>query len=147
MLILKIFYYLCTLKLTMKNCIIFIILLICAVSLNAQVDSIKIIPTENIYETSLNDVKINVNLNPTIVYNRTISWVNKTYANPEKVLTGKVEGESVTISGYSKNAAYCNTIMKTRSYFDISYHLYLTFKDSTINYKMIIDEITYDGTI
>lgn len=129
----------------MKKIIIFTMLLICVVSLNAQVDSIKIIPTENVYETTLNDVTFKVNLNPTVIYNRTISWVNKTYANPEKVLVGKVEAESVTISGYSKGACYTKS-MGTNQYYDMNYHIYLIFKDSIINYKIVIDNMGYNGS-
>ena len=119
----------------------------------AQPDSIKVIPT------GLSETKFKVNSNAITIYNRTLSWINETYQNPDKVITGKVEGKSVNISGYLKNAYNSSMITKfiqnsdgTISYIstissnlDVLYHLYITINDSIVNYKFVIDDIYSDG--
>lgn len=122
----------------MKKLIISMMLLICAVSLNAQVDSIKLIAPGILTEANMI-----VNTSSNISYLRTLNWVNKTYKNPDKVLTGKVEGKSVTISGYSDNASYSKGMVT--QFYDISYHLYITIIDSSINFNLVIDKLYYNG--
>jgi len=106
----------------------------------AQPDSIKVIPT------GLSETKFKVNSNAITIYNRTLSWINETYQNPDKVITGKVEGKSVNISGYLKNAYHVNPLGMSMWY-DVSYHIYIIINDSIVNYNIIIDNIIADGKI
>lgn len=120
----------------MRNFIILITVLFCTVNLAAQVDSIKLV-----YPGVLTEVSFKVNTSSDFSYQRTLNWINETYKNPDRVLVGKKEGHSVTISGYSENACYSVGFL-AQSY-DISYHLYITITDSLINYKMVIDDLYY----
>ena len=37
------------------------------------------------------------------VFNRTIKWINSTYQNPEKVIVGQLQNESISVSGYKQD--------------------------------------------
>jgi len=102
--------------------------------LNAQVDSVKV--TQN----GLTESKVKTEHSASVLYNKTLIWVNETYKNPDKVLSGKIENKSVTISGYAQNAWYYKNLGMPM-YFDISYHLYITISDSIVNFKILIDQI------
>src|SRR5574344_511631 len=112
----------------MRNFIILITVVFFTVNLAAQVDSIKLV-----YPGVLTEVSFKINTSSAFSYQRTLNWINETYKNPDRVLVGKKEGHSVTISGYSENACYSEGFLA--QYYDISYHLYITITDSLINYK------------
>lgn len=103
-----------------------------------QIDSIRVTPL------GLTETVIKTNHSVNTIYNKTIGWVNETYKNPEKVLVGNVEGQSVTVSGYSSNAWHYRAI-GTEFFYDISYHIYITISDSLIGFKILIDEMYVDG--
>lgn len=118
----------------MKSFMIAFMMLFCTVNLNAQVDSIKLV-----YPGILTEVNFKVNTSSNISYQRTLSWINETYKNPDKVLVGKIEGKSVTVSGFIENAFRIDGIVP--QYYDISYTLYLTIlDDNLINYNMVVEK-------
>ncbi len=118
-----------------------LLLYVCITTLSfGQVDSIKVTPL------GLTETQFKVNAEPNIIYARTLNWVNETFKNPEKVLVGKVDGSSVTISGYAENAYRFNSLGMP-FFYDISYHLYITITGNLINYKMVIDQVHGQGGI
>jgi hypothetical protein len=121
----------------MKISTFLIIIVFYALSLSAQVDSIKLV-----YPGVLTEANFMVNNSPNISYQRTLKWINESFKNPDKVLVGKEENQNVIISGYSENASYSKG-MQTQ-YYDISYHLYISIDDSLINYKMVVDDLYYN---
>ena len=121
----------------MKKIVTFIVFLLCAVSLNAQIDSIRVTPL------GLTDVSFKSD--PSTSYSRTISWVNKTFANPESVLKGQLEGESVTVTGFSKGIFHMKSGTVNQSY-GAHYQLYITFDDSVVSYKQVIDKFVLNTT-
>lgn len=93
----------------MKKLLFFTMLLICAVSLNAQVDSIKIIPTENVYETSLNDV-------------------NKIIKNNKKPFNNfKFKSEQIVLN--TTNVPYLDTIIHSGLYYLPIKNIIIQIKD------------------
>jgi len=122
----------------MKKFILVSLLLCILTPAFTQVDSIKLVAPG-----VLTEVNFKVNTSPTITYQRTLSWINEFYKNPEKVISGKSDGQNITISGYSENASY-STGMVTQ-YYDISYHIYIVIKDSLINFRMVIDNLYYQN--
>ena len=71
-----------------------------------------------------------------IAYSRSIEWVNETYKNPDKVITGKVESKSLTIKAYSSNAwSYKN--LGILLYYDMEYNIYITIQDSIIQFNIV----------
>lgn len=126
----------------MKKLFVFIMLLFSVFSLKAQnsIDSIKITmygPTEVMFKTTLSSES---------VYQRCLYWVNDTYKNPDKVLTGKVDNKSITISGYADNAMRYKSLGIPVN-LDITYHLYITINDSLIKYKIVIDDFYDNGKL
>lgn len=74
------------------------------------------------------------------VFNKTIKWINTTYKNPDNVIVGKNENESITISGHQPYAIQWKSLGVIGGY-GMSYHIYFAFKDSSISYHFIIDEL------
>jgi hypothetical protein len=79
-----------------------------------------------------------------VTYQKIINWVNSTYKNSDKVLTGSIPGESVTISGYASNAWYFKSLGTTFVY-DMSYHIYVKIKDSLVTFEFVDDAHYYNG--
>ena len=123
----------------MKKLIFLFILMFFIKTSFAQTDSIKVTPA------GLTEVKIKTDIASNLIYQRTLTWVNEIYKNPEKVLTGKIVDQSITISGYSGNAYEFNSL-GIIFFYDISYHLYITIDNDVINYKMVIDDVSSQGT-
>ena len=109
--------------------LIAILFIFISIGLNAQ-DSIKV--TNNGFTI----VSIKKTVSDKIAYNRTIEWVNETYKNPDNVITGKVEGKSVTVKGYSSDAWNYKNLSLTY-YFSMDYNIYITIQDSLIQFNIV----------
>jgi hypothetical protein len=84
--------------------------------------------SKGILETKLTD---------DIIYNRAIEWVNKTYQNPDKVLTGKVTNKSLNLSGYSENAWYYKSL-GLAYFYNTTYGIYITIDKGHVEF--VFDE-------
>lgn len=121
--------------------LLIIVFLNCLFSVTAQtkLDSLKI-TSNGVFPSE--GIKIKTTINSTYSYNRTLSWVNENYENPENVITGKQENKSLTIRGLKKSA-YHKNIIGIEYYYDMSYHIYFQFLDSIIIYKIQIDNFYF----
>lgn len=105
---------------------------------NFKADSIRINPQCKL--TS----EIITNLEPGLLYERTIKWVNEYYQNPDKVITGNIKNQSVTIS--AANSYIFGTDKKEQGYtLNLFYHIYFSFQDSMIAYRFAIDQLMIEG--
>lgn len=123
----------------MKQTIFLFLLVFCLKSTIAQIDSIRVTPI------GVTEVNFIVTSSPNTTYQRTITWVNETYKNPDQVITGKVEGQSINISGYSNNAWYFNQMGRS-NFYDMKYQLYITIADSVISFRITIDNFYVSST-
>ena len=62
-----------------------------------------------------------------LVFNRTIKWINSTYQNPEKVIVGQLQNESISVSGYKQD------VFKN---YGMPYHIHFTFKKSFLFFEL-----------
>ena len=104
------------------------------ISVSAQ-DSVKV------NMTGPTDMTFKTNVSKQTEYEKTIKWVNKTFKNPESVIKGKSEGDFVIVNGFTPG------VMSWKSagmmyYYDITYHIQMTFKDSSVTYSMVIDRFS-----
>ncbi len=75
-----------------------------------------------------------------LLYNRTIKWINATYQNPEKVIVGQQQNESVNVQGYKSNTILWKSAGVSGS-LGMSYHIYFTFQDSSLIFRFTVDEV------
>lgn len=101
-------------------------------------DSIKVSPS------GLNEVVFNSLHDDNVTYSRAISWVNATYKNPETVLVGNVENESITIAGFTNNAWHYKS-MGMQFYYNMSYKIYIQIKEGVVNFKFVDETHTLSG--
>jgi hypothetical protein len=114
-----------------------IVVLLFAVLLNTLItaaqDSIYVTPT------GFTKVQLETSLDDQTLYNRTIAWVNETYKNPDKVITGRNPGVSLNISGYSGNAwNYSSLGMQT--YYSMEYTIHFSFDKGNVTFQLIEGE-------
>jgi hypothetical protein len=95
--------------------------------------------------TGTNQVIVKSKENSSVIYNRTLNWVNKTYKNPDKVIVGKQENRYVTVSGFDQNVMSFVSLGMNYSY-DMSYHIYMTVLDTGVNFYLAIDKISLSTT-
>lgn len=107
--------------------IIIIILAICLSNSLFSQDSILVTPT------GITNSKLTSSIDNKMAYQRTIEWVNENFKNPDKVITGKVDGKSVTIAGV---CSWNNTNTGNKQYFDMEFNLYITL-DTVISFNFI----------
>jgi hypothetical protein len=69
------------------------------------------------------------------IYKKALGWVNKAYKNPDKVIVGKVEGQSLTINGVSTDALSIKGPFGS-FYFDWEYHIYIQIEGSLVTFKL-----------
>jgi hypothetical protein len=80
-----------------------------------------------------------------ITYNRVIEWVNETYKNPDKVLTGKIEGKSVTIAAHKEYAISWESIGVLNGY-GMDYNIYVTITGGNkANVKIVCNKLRNEG--
>jgi hypothetical protein len=75
-----------------------------------------------------------------LLYNRTIKWINATYQNPEKVIVGQQQNESVNVQGYKSNTILWKSAGVSGS-LGMSYHIYFTLQDTSLIFRFKVDEI------
>jgi DNA polymerase sigma len=120
----------------MKNLKTLLIALFAVLTINVSAqDSVKVTMT------GPTDMTFKTNYNKNTEYERTLRWINKSYQNPDKVIKGKADGDFVTINGFTPG------VMSWKSagmmyYYDINYHIQMTFKDSSVTYSMVIDRFS-----
>lgn len=102
-----------------------------------KVDSLKINKSCDINSIIKSSIKTEM------LFNRTIKWINDNYQNPDKVIMGKLENEKIIIAGV--NSDIFNTRTTANYGCDIFYHIYFTFKDTLVNYRLTIDNLKFDG--
>ena len=128
----------------MKKSVITLFTLIATINLYAQ---INVISSDSIRLNS--EGKMAVNLKKTIqnsiLFNRTLSWISSTYKNPDKVVQGKVENKSVSISGHKSYAIHWKSLGVTGG-MGMSYHIYFDFNDTIIIYRFDIDKLSNEST-
>ena len=88
--------------------------------------------------------EITTNLEPGLLYERTIKWINEYYQNPDKVLTGNIKNQNITVS--AANSYVLGADKKEQGYaLNLFYHIYFTFQDSMIAYRFTIDQLMIEG--
>lgn len=117
-------------KLTFLICTLFSLTIKIANSQNITSDSIRLNQEGDVTMVLKSKIKSN------LLYNRTFKWINATYQNPDKVIVGQQENQSVSISGYKSN------VFKN---YGMSYHIYFTIQDSLLKYRFTIDELHYES--
>lgn len=114
-------------------------LMMCFTSLSFSQDSIRVTPN------GITSGTIKMNKNEDITYSKIMEWVNVTYKNPQKVITGSVPGKSVTISGFS-SSAWCYRSIGILNCYDLEYHIYIQIKDSKVFFNLVEDNYYYNGS-
>ena len=92
--------------------------------------------SKGIFETKISD---------DLIYNRAIEWVNKTYQNPDKVLTGKVPNKSLNLNGYASNSFYYKSL-GIAYFYNTSYGIYITIDKGRVEFIFDEKKHTVSGT-
>jgi hypothetical protein len=120
-----------------KGLTLIVLLILNALDLSAQ-DSIYVTPT------GFTTVHVQTVLDDNTLYSRAIEWVNEVYKNPDKVITGKIPGVSLNISGYSAYA-WNYSSMGMDLFYSMTYNLYITIDRGKVVFKMVEGEFRQSG--
>jgi hypothetical protein len=113
-------------------------LMMCFVNFSFAQDSIRVT------HSGITTGSFHVNKSDDVIYSQIIEWVNVTYKNPQKVITGSVSGKSITISGFY-NSAWCYKTLGMLNCYDLEYHIYIQIKDSKVFFNLVEDNYYYSG--
>jgi hypothetical protein len=121
--------------------LLFITLLFC--SLNVYSQEKYLIATPNGFPV----VNIDYNKNQSDFVNKTHKWINKTYENPNKVVSGfdvngKLLTDVITINGFEKNVFYhSEPVFKEKYYYDVKYKIELWLDKNQVKFHITILEM------
>lgn len=86
-----------------------------------------------------------ISANSKIISQRVKSWINKTYENPSKVVSGwDVDGgisDKMIITGFQPNIFYYQNF-EVKYYVDVKYSIDIIIEDSTLSFKFEIISMT-----
>lgn len=85
-------------------------------------------------------------LNASIIYSKTVNWINVTYKNPEKVIKAKIENEMIRIDGFSSSMFSRTFQSGNKAEYDVAYTIEIQIRDGKYRLKYIHNKITIDGS-
>lgn len=66
----------------------------------------------------------------TVLYNKTLSWIKKSFKNPEKVIDTKIENEVIQFTSIKEN-----TINVDKRYFHMKYTIKISFENGQYRFE------------
>ena len=120
----------------MKTKLLLLFILSCA-TIQAQE-----IPKFEITKQGIESIVVNVDsLSKSEMYNRIISWTNKSFKNPKEVIVGDVKDESIRINGFEKNSYEHKIFMAGNKWGDVKFTIFIEFKEGKYRLKIQITKL------
>lgn len=126
----------------MKKVIVLFLFCLSTIFVYSQATPIQVTKYGSIEST----VKVD-NFNKELIWAKTVGWVDQTYQNPEKVITGRVEGVRLSINGFSKSAWHFKSKLDygIEYFYDMEYRVSIVIYDEHVSFSVQIDNFSVNG--